>query len=67
MNVRLNMENLDGSESLTFLDGSMGRVLAERYGLSSDPLFRKVWSSAALIKKEYHRKVIEVINDTSKD
>jgi len=37
----------------------MGRVLAERYGLSSDPLFRKVWSSAALIKKEYHRKVIE--------
>ncbi|CAD7946620.1 unnamed protein product [Amoebophrya sp. A25] len=48
---------------ITLLDGSMGRQLCEEHHLPDDALFRQIWSAAALVREEFHEKVVAVHKD----
>ena len=38
----------------------MGRLLKDIHGLPADDLFMNLWASAALVKPEFHEKVVKV-------
>lgn len=48
-----------GTDEITVLDGSMGSQLRIE-GLPDDETYKKIWSSSALLKKEFHDKIVSV-------
>ena len=41
------------------LDGSTGHLLIVQHGLPEDDVFKKIWSASALLKEEFHDKIVE--------
>jgi len=48
------------AKEVVILDGSTGDLLVRQHGLPEDALFKCIWSSAALLRQDFHSKIMEI-------